>query len=48
MNRQMSARGRYGQTRIYPRELSITEVTSLERVTRAANLIALNDLSCPD
>jgi hypothetical protein len=44
----LSARGRYGQTRIYPRELSITRLTRLERVTRAANLLALNNLSCPD
>ena len=44
----LSARGRYGQTRTYPRELSITQVTRLERVTRAANLLALNDLSCPE
>jgi hypothetical protein len=44
----LSARGRYGLTRTYPRELSITRLTSLERVTRAANLLALNDLSCPN
>jgi hypothetical protein len=44
----LSARGRFGQTRSYPRELSITQVTRLERVTRAANLPALNELSCPD
>ena len=43
----LSARGRYGQARIYPRELTITLVTNLERVTRAADLAALNDLSCP-
>jgi len=43
----LSARGRYGQARIYPRELTITRVTNLERVTRAADLAALNDLSCP-
>jgi hypothetical protein len=44
----LSARGRFGQARTYPREISISQVTRLERVTRAANLLALNDLSCPD
>lgn len=45
---ELSARGRYGQTRSYPRELSVRQLTRLERVTRAANLVALNSLSCPD
>jgi hypothetical protein len=43
----LSARGRYGQAGTYPRELTITRVSSLERVTRASDLAALNDLSCP-
>jgi len=43
----LSARGRYGQAGTYPRELTITRVSKLERVTRASDLAALNDLSCP-
>jgi hypothetical protein len=43
----LSARGRFGDVREYPRELTVTRVTSLERVTRAADLPSLNGVGCP-
>jgi hypothetical protein len=43
----LSARGRFGDVREYPRELTFTRVTNLERVTRVADLLALNGVSCP-
>jgi hypothetical protein len=43
----LSARGRYGQAGTYPRELTISSVSRLERVTRASDLTALNELNCP-
>ena len=43
----LSARGRYGQTGTYPRELTVTRVSRLERVSQVPNLFGLNDLSCP-
>lgn len=43
----LSARGRYGQLRTYPREITITSLTRLELVTRAADIAALNDIACP-
>jgi hypothetical protein len=43
----LSARGRFGQLRTYPREITITSLTRLELVTRAADLAAVNDISCP-
>ena len=43
----LSARGRFGQLRTYPREITITGLTRLELVTRAADIAALNDISCP-
>jgi hypothetical protein len=43
----LSARGRYGQLRTYPREITITSLTRLELVTRAADIGALNDITCP-
>jgi hypothetical protein len=43
----LSARGRYGQLRTYPREITITTLTRLELVTRAADIAALNDIACP-
>ncbi len=43
----LSARGRFGNVREYPRELTVTRVTSLERVTRVSDLAALNGVSCP-
>ncbi|MEY4548033.1 MAG: hypothetical protein RL685_4228 [Pseudomonadota bacterium] len=43
----LSARGRFGDVREYPRELIFTRVTNLERVTRVADLLALNGVSCP-
>ena len=43
----LSARGRYGQDRLYPREITITNLTRLELVTRAADIAALNDVTCP-
>lgn len=43
----LSARGRFGNVREYPRELTVTRVTSLERVTRVADLPALNSVGCP-
>jgi hypothetical protein len=43
----LSARGRYGQLRTYPRELTITSLSRLELVTRAADIGALNDVACP-
>ncbi len=43
----LSARGRYGEVRTYPREITITSLSRLELVTRAADIGALNDVSCP-
>ena len=43
----LSARGRYGEARLYPREITITSLTRLELVTRAADIGALNDVNCP-
>jgi len=43
----LSARGRYGQAGSYPRELTVTRVSNLERVTRASDVAALNELECP-
>jgi hypothetical protein len=43
----LSPRGRYGQAGNYPRELTVTRVSRLERVTQAPNLFTLNDLNCP-
>lgn len=43
----LSARGRYGEIRTYPREITITSVTSLHLVTRATDIAALNDIACP-
>lgn len=43
----LSARGRFGNVRDYARELTVTRVTSLERVTRVSDLPALNGVSCP-
>jgi hypothetical protein len=43
----LSARGRFGSVREYPRELTVTGITSLERVTRVADLPSLNGVSCP-
>jgi hypothetical protein len=43
----LSGRGRYGQAGTYPRELTVTRVTRLERVSQTPNLFSLNDLSCP-
>jgi hypothetical protein len=43
----LSARGRYGQLRSYPREITITSLTRLELVTLAADIAALNAISCP-
>jgi hypothetical protein len=42
----LSARGRFGDVREYPRELTVTRVTELERVTRVADLASLNGVSC--
>jgi hypothetical protein len=33
--------------RTYPREITITSLSRLELVTRAADIGALNDVSCP-
>ena len=43
----LSARGRFGQASTYPREITITSLTRLELVTRAADIGALNDITCP-
>jgi hypothetical protein len=43
----LSGRGRYGQAGNYPRELTVTRVARLERVSQQPNLFSLNDLSCP-
>ena len=43
----LSARGRYGQAGNYPRELTVTRVSRLERTSQLPNLFSLNDLSCP-
>jgi hypothetical protein len=43
----LSARGRFGNVREYPRELTVTRVLRLERVTRVADLPSLNGVSCP-
>ena len=43
---ELSARGRYGQVRVFPRELTVTRLTRVERVTRTTDLVALNQISC--
>jgi len=43
----LSPRGRYGQAGNYPRELTVTRVSRLERVSQTPNLFGLNDLTCP-
>jgi len=43
----LSSRGRYGQSGTYPRELTVTRVSRLERVSQTPNLFSLNDLTCP-
>ena len=43
----LSARGRYGELRTYPREITIGKLSRLELVTRAADIGSLNDIACP-
>ena len=43
----LSSQGRYGQSGTYPRELTVTRVSRLERVSQTPNLFSLNDLTCP-
>jgi hypothetical protein len=42
----LSARGRFGQARSLARELTVTRLTRLQRVLRAADLPSLNGISC--